>query len=227
MRALEVFHSLLNEEDEHSGGMVRDYFHENTIETIERHIDFFEFIPDEDKLLIFESFIQVVFYYQFEKHIQDDIKYFRKLDKIKNISTTDGGYFSKIYSILNENNPKKEIDLKPSQKIKKVIGTIKNYQTMIEETFASKKKNGEYGFINTSKEIYETYQNNKAILKDLENQEFKIVSRYNFYSLPNASKTPIKQFLQNVRKQYNLKTSLSEKQLIDELEIKSIFTNEV
>ena len=226
MEALDVFYSRLEEIDE-DNKPIRNYIDDGIITTIENNIDFFNDIPNRDKRVILETFIQIIFDYQFFKHIDFDKEYFAKLDKIKKISTTDSEYFSKVSSTLNKNNQKNKIKLKPSQKIAKVINTIKSYQTMIEETFASRKKDGEYGFLNVSKEIQENYENNKAILKDLENKEFKIVSKYTFYELPNATKTPIKQFLQKIRKQYNLKKSVSEKQLIDELEVHNIYTNEV
>ncbi len=114
-------------------------------------------------------------------------------------------------------NFKPKSRLKPIQKINKLLNGIKSFQTLIGETFGSLNKNGEYVFINPPKGLYATYENNQAIIKDIETQKFEIVSKYKFYDLPQASKTPIKKFLQNVRKKYNLTKSLSEKQLIDSL----------
>jgi len=114
-------------------------------------------------------------------------------------------------------NFKPKSKLKPIQKINKFLSGIKSFQTLLEETFGSLNKNGEYVFINPPKGLYDTYKNNQAIIKDIETQQFEIVSKYKFYDIPPASKTPIKKFLQKIRKKYNLTKSLSEKQMIDSL----------
>lgn len=125
---------------------------------------------------------------------------------------------------------------KPSLVIKDDLSTIKNYQMqiekfqqMVERLYGAKSKiNDELIFINIPKEMKDTYYKNKTIIEDnkkliddLENQNFKIISKYNYYEIENPSKTPIQEYLKSIRKKYSLKNvSEIEKDLRYELKKK-------
>lgn len=122
---------------------------------------------------------------------------------------------------------------KPTVIIKKDLKIIKdlqkqiiNFQQMAERLYGTKsKKTDEWFFFNVPEEIYDTYmknktiiQNNKKLIYDLENKEFNIISKYNYYEFENPSKTPIKEYLESIRKKYSLENvSQTEQCLVNEL----------
>lgn len=200
MAALKIFHSLLNEPVGNDGqNIVRDYFDEKSIEAIELNIDFFEGIPQEDLKDILETVLHILYEYLCEVRRDDDL------------STLN------LLSLSKQDKPTKYEILKPTQKIKKVLIVLKNYQSMVENCFGTIGKDGKCNFINPPKELYANYKNNQKIIDDLEKKEFKLISKYKFYKLKKADKTMMKHFLKDIRKKYNLKTSLHEKELIDQI----------
>ncbi len=67
------------------------------------------------------------------------------------------------------------------------------------------------------KKAYDTYYNLQEIIEDLELIDFKFFFEHNYYPPQKPNKEEIKFILAKVRKQFNLKSSLDEKQLIDNL----------
>lgn len=136
-----------------------------------------------------------------------------KIRELINIKKKDiNTYFDKEINKLEDKKPTIIIqeDLKTIKDFQK---QIINFQQMAERLYGSKsKKTDEWHFLNIPKEIFDTYtknkiiiQNNEKLIKDLENKEFKIISKYNYYEFKNPSKTPIKEYLINIRREYSLK----------------------
>lgn len=106
---------------------------------------------------------------------------------------------------------------KPHIKIKKDINVIQKYQDMLHRLYGAKNKNtGRYELFNIPKELMDVYKLNKKLLEELEEKQFKIFSKYEYYEFPQANKNKIKEYLKKIRLKYKL-NSLYEKQLIDSI----------
>ena len=167
--------------------LVKDILGEDFIYIIECNLNIFVNIPKTDLENVFEEFFYILMEYKRET----------KLHQI--------GFYKK--------------DLKKTSiKIKTDIKIIEKYQKMLEKSFGIlrlKDRTRPSAFIGTPDYIKELYNNNLRLLNDLKNDNHNIT--YKYQNIPKPNKNSIKQFLQKIRKKYNLKTSIDEKQLIDSL----------
>jgi len=93
---------------------------------------------------------------------------------------------------------------KASVKIKRDLKKLKDYEKVIKKIFPNDNKNQEK-FLSP----------NRDLINDLEQHKFEIISKYNYYDLPN-SKNGIKEVVREIKEKYQLK-SMDAKQLIDEI----------
>lgn len=70
--------------------------------------------------------------------------------------------------------------------------------------------------IEKNKKAFDTYFNLTDMIKDLESKSFEIFDELNYF-IPKANKNKIREILMTVRKQFKLKASHEEKQLLDNL----------
>jgi len=210
---LEIFHNLLEEEIEgYDGELVKDYISEDNIFIIETNIDFFKDIPLSRLKGVFEKLLELIYYYSNEKFNKSQKDFEKKYKE-----------FTSLYK--NNRNPTvKEIDKvaiqsteKPIRKILKDLKIMKQYRDMIINMYGIRHKTKDtYLFFNMPKEISVVYEQNEKMIKDIEDKEFKIISKYKYYDGFTPSKTKIRDFLEEIKNKYNLRNiSLIQKQLID------------
>lgn len=210
---INLFNAKLDEkQDSFGGGSLRTTIPDDSINAVILNMDFFQNIPKEDMPTIFDDLLELILVYNNIRTIN------RWYTEAKN---NNGQVISS-----KENMTIAFDKIKPSQKINKFLKTIKDYQASIEElfngydfvdekTYDNLCEMEEFKYICAPKEIGRNYINNKKIIEDLEKQEFKIIPKCEFYGIDKSSKIELKTFLKHIREKYKLKTSLSEKQLID------------
>lgn len=167
---------------------IRDYIEDDTIKAVEDNIKIFENIPKENIENVFENLLEKLFEFDTQKR---EIEF----------------------------DTQKRETIKPVTQIKQDIKTIQNYQDMIIRLYGAKNKiNGSFSLFNAPTEIKEIYNNNIAILKDLQDKSFKIISKLKYYQSEPITKNDIKEFLNEIVTQYKLKNiTLDKKQLIDRI----------
>ena len=199
MELIDLFHSKLDKKRHRINGISIDSLNK-VFDSIECNLDFFEDIPLEDMPKIFDEFIDLLLEYY-------DSKVIFELTKSSICKTQ-----------------RKQKNIKPSIQIKKLLSVIENYQSTMEKYFSDFVE--EKTYTNTDKEIRAfyapkeigiNYTNNQKIIEDLKSEKFKIIPRTTFYDFEEFPKNKLKTFLKELRKQYNLKKSVSEKQLIDSI----------
>ena len=169
---------------------IRDYIEDDTIKAVEDNIKIFENIPRENIENVFENLLEKLFEFNTQKRNASITLFVQKRETIK-----------------------------PVTQIKQDIKTIQKYQNMIIRLYGVKNKiNGSFSLFNAPTEIEVIYNNNIAILQDLQDESFKIISNLKYYQSEPITKINIKKFLKDIIAEYKLTNiTLDTKQLIDSI----------
>lgn len=103
---------------------------------------------------------------------------------------------------------------KPNRKVAKHLKIIKEFEELVSGA-VQESDEGQY-YIPYYDEILTTLETINVLKDDLENKKFDIFSRYNYYAWKVETKTPLKNFLDDLIKRYKISNcQIDKKQLID------------
>jgi len=194
--------------DDDEEAVLRDYISDEAIEALEWNIKFFRDIPKSNLLEIFTELMFLISENEHYNHIIDPFSELRK-----------------AYEEKHPNPNKRNSKIRPTIQLKRDIKTMKNFQDMFKRLFNMNPKSDSVLVAILEDDdpfkykLHGFYKGMKKLLNDLETEEFKIISKSNYYQtrLPK-SKSNIEEFLKNIQTKYNLKgVSLELKQIKDNL----------
>ena len=191
--------------------IVRDYISNKAIETLEFNVKFFRDIPKSDLVEILRELISLIHSNEYHNYNLDPFPELREA-------------YEEKHPNYNKRNPK----VRPTIQLGKDIKTIKEFKETFKRLFNvdphNKGKDKWFPILifkdddPFKKELHKFYKGIKKLLNDLEKEEFKIISKSNYYQTNLKSKKNIEDFLKDIKNKYELKgISLELKQIKDSL----------
>ena len=213
-----ILQSILNDPsmfaENDDGAILKEYISDESILAIECNIDFFNDIPKDNLKKVLEDFIEIVFDYDSDlsMYLIDIEVLIRDFVPTKPDSSFNKSGNSTIRHILFKNKKA------PSRLKKDDIATLTQYQEMLSRLFPLQARSRKLYINGRHKDIGIIYDINQKLINDLENEDFNIINKNNYYKKLAPTKTKIKQYLSNIQKEYDLRgVSVAKKQLLDEL----------
>ena len=204
----EAMQSILNSKVNNSENIARDYLSESALYSLEVYTEFLDELPKD-------------------KHLEVAQKLIKFLISYDNDSLTNSAYAMQQLqkSIKTVKDACKRIKGEPIEKIKTPSIEIKNDIKALEiakevlmKNFNATTSTNKPMFVNSPIGLMETFSLLDNMIGDLKKKEFKTAKKSAYYEYKPRSKTPLKNYLNEICKKYNLKPSNHKKQFIDSIE---------
>lgn len=184
----------------------RDYFSDANLLTLETYTDFLDALPKDTYYQIAKEILELIL--TFQNGETYEIKQILEKEMINLFGEKDGWE-----KIKDKRTPsiKLNSDIKILEDTKKLISKYFNFGLSDDVADPMIVRYQPEGFA-------ETFHFLTNLIDDLKNKKFDMVDKNNYYEFDIRSKTPLKNYINEIIKKYNLKSAtVAKKQFIDSI----------